>query len=345
MKRLLERQYDVICAENGQAAFEALETEDFDAVVLDIMMPGINGLQVLEAIRQQADFQLLPVILVSALSDSQTIAEGFRLGANDYITRPIDIRVTLARINAQVELYQLRMERERSQRELENAQQIRTRLFRVASHDLKNPLANVRMAEYLLRENARLDPGARRMIDAMTYSLDAMQEVIEDFLSAAVLQGGRVDLSLRPVEVEQVVCNVALQYSMSAAKKDITLRMDDLRGRVLADPHRLTQIVGNLLSNAIKYSPPGSMVGLWLDDMGGRLRLNLLDQGPGVPPEERDRLFTEFGKLSPRPTGQESSTGLGLWIVRSLAELMGGSVGCEFPADGGSIFWVELPAA
>ncbi|NJL57929.1 ATP-binding protein, partial [bacterium] len=73
------------------------------------------------------------------------------------------------------------------------------------------------------------------------------------------------------------------------------------------------------------------------------LRINVADQGPGIPPKERHLLFTEFGKLTPRPTGQESSTGLGLWIVKSLVELMNGSVGVECPPDGGSIFWVELP--
>jgi signal transduction histidine kinase len=99
-----------------------------------------------------------------------------------------------------------------------------------------------------------------------------------------------------------------------------------------------------LLSNAIKYSPFETTVTIWAEQVGGQIRLNVADQGPGIPPAERARLFQEFSKLSPRPTGGESSTGLGLWISKQLIEMQHGKIGVDCPADGGSVFWIQLPA-
>jgi signal transduction histidine kinase len=123
------------------------------------------------------------------------------------------------------------------------------------------------------------------------------------------------------------------------------VRITASEGTMLADPRRLGQAVSNLLSNAIKYSPPGSEVTLSAAPQGSRVRLSVQDEGPGIPAAERSRLFRPFGKTSVRPTGGESSTGLGLWIVRQLVTLQDGCAGTEFPPDGGAIFWLELPAS
>ena len=115
-------------------------------------------------------------------------------------------------------------------------------------------------------------------------------------------------------------------------------------GMISADRERVTQVLNNLISNAIKYSPRGSTVTLWTELQAHSVRICVSDQGPGIPAEERGRLFTQFGKLSTRPTEGENSTGLGLWIVKHLVTLLNGQVGVECPPEGGSIFWIELPA-
>jgi len=107
---------------------------------------------------------------------------------------------------------------------------------------------------------------------------------------------------------------------------------------------RLHQIISNLVSNAVKYSPEGRVVTVSAELHNGNVRINVADEGPGIPEAERENLFEPFGKLSTKPTGGESSSGLGLWIVRELVALHHGKLGVESPADGGSIFWVELPA-
>jgi signal transduction histidine kinase len=134
------------------------------------------------------------------------------------------------------------------------------------------------------------------------------------------------------------------QYALTASEKGIALDSLPTDARVCADIERLSQALANLVSNALKYSPPGATVTLWAENVYDRVRVCVADQGPGIPAGERNRLFTQFGKLSTRPTKGESSTGLGLWIVKHLIQLQNGTVGVECPAEGGSIFWVELPA-
>lgn len=341
LQRVIERRYDASTASNGYDALRLLETEDFDAVVLDVMMPGMDGLATLEAIRRRT--QTLPVLLVSALIDTSNVVTGLKMGANDYITKPLDTNVTLARLDTQIKLKRAQEERDAAIRRAEAAENMHNRLFRVATHDLKNPLANIRMAEYVLRESVAGDPVAAQMMDTVTASLDAMQEVIDDFMNVIVLQSGQIEITVKPVSVERAVYRTLLQYNVNAEKKNITIQADNITGDVMADESRLGQIVANLVSNAVKYSPHNSCVRLHTLQREGRVRLSISDEGPGIPEDERHLLFTEFGKLSPRPTGQEGSTGLGLWIVKTLADLMGGEVGVDCPPDGGSVFWVELP--
>lgn len=217
----------------------------------------------------------------------------------------------------------------------------RLALIRTFTHDLRKPLGNVRMAEMLLRHFTADHADATRTLDGMLLTIDSMQELLEDFFTAFTLN--EVSLEMEAVSLGRLTVNLGLQFQVSADTKGILLDVAPCDLVVRADHARLAQVVGNLLSNAIKYSPSGTQVRVWCDAYDGLARLNIADEGPGVPVGERHRLFTEFGRLSTRPTGQEASTGLGLWIVRRLIEAMGGSVGATFPAQGGSIFWIQLP--
>ena len=172
-----------------------------------------------------------------------------------------------------------------------------------------------------------------------------MQEIVRDYLDTAALQSSAIDLSVAPVEVNQVLWDVAMQHTVAAQKKGILLTVCDSSGTVIADARRLAQALGNLVSNAIKYSPAGSEVLISSDQSEHGVRIAVRDYGPGIPAAERDLLFREFSKTSSRPTAGETSTGLGLWIVKQLIGLQGGVVGADFPDEGGSNFWIELPTA
>lgn len=345
LQRLLQRTYRVVCAPNGQSALAMLAQMPFDLVLLDIMMPDMSGYEVLQHIRADAASADIPVILISALAEARDISQGLEIGANDYITKPIDPEVTIARVQTQMALKQLQDERKRAISELEAAQEMKDHLTRIASHDLKGPLMNVRMVASLLRKNEATIPNSGRWLDALDASLDTMQTVIEDFLDTASLYSTQLDATLIAVPVSTVVANLIKQYQVHAARKQIKLEVLDCTGHILADPARFAQALGNLISNAIKYSPFNSTVRIWTTYEDQRVYVCVADEGPGIPESERDKLFTQFGKLSTRPTDGEASTGLGLWIVRHVINLQGGETGVECPPEGGSVFWIQMPAA
>lgn len=344
LMHLFERDYKVTSAGSGQEALDKLkDLPDIDLVMLDIMMPNMSGLDVLAEIRDREHTTDLPVILISAMANTRDVVNGLRLGANDYITKPVDVSVVIARVKTQLMVKRLLDERKKTIKELEQAETMRSQLFRIASHDLKTPLSNIRMAEHLLRKTINPTKDTDQMLETIRLTVDSMGNIITNFLDMVELQTGRLELKLKPIEYKEVVYNVLTQYEIAADKKEIKLEMGHIGGWVMADASRLVQVVSNLVSNALKYSPTGKTVKVYTESGGGMGKLFVKDEGPGIPEVERDQLFTEFGKLSTRPTGGESSTGLGLWIVKHLITAQDGTVGFDFPEKGGSVFWVALP--
>ncbi|MBI1258788.1 MAG: response regulator [Chloroflexi bacterium] len=343
LTRLFRAEYETVTVQNGYDALDCIEHEAFDLVLLDIMMPQISGLDVLKAIRENPLTAELPVILISARMDENDIVEGLTIGANDYITKPFRLAELRARVRTQVMLKHLQDERRQTIDELRTAHEMKDRFFRIASHDMKGPLSNLRLVHYLVRKRVDEDPQAMELLNTADANLDNMQNVINEFLDMAALQSGKIDLRMEEVPVEAVLNDVLRQYHLNALKKDIEVATH-IGGVVYADMARFGQALGNLVSNALKYSPRQTTITIWTEMNGERVRLCVSDQGPGIPEDERDRLFTQFGKLSTRPTDGESSTGLGLWIAKHLTTLQGGEIGVESPDEGGSIFWIELPA-
>ncbi|MEM9953925.1 MAG: hybrid sensor histidine kinase/response regulator [Chloroflexota bacterium] len=341
----LKESYIVTLLEEGSRVVDILRNEPFDLVLLDIMLPDVHGLDLLQGIREDHSADDLVVIIMSALDDANTIVDGFEYGANDYIVKPVELSVMFARISTQLRLLELQRERKDYIEHLERGELLRKQLNQIASHDLKNPINNLRIAEGLLREELSKSKNLRLILNTIDVSLDMMEQIVESFLDVVAIQTNSIALKTDYVLMQDVINNALAQYELAADKKNITMMIGSSDGIVLADSGRMAQIAGNLVSNAVKYSPRGSNVHVWSEIIGDVVRLSVADSGKGVPESERHLLFTEFGQLSTRPTGGEGSTGLGLWIVKHLIELQNGIAGVDFPDTGGSIFWIELPLA
>lgn len=327
----LKPRYATHWAHDDTSVPDMMAASSPDAVLLNA-----NRLNALKTIRTQ-DSEI-PVILLTTHTNRHRLEQGLHMGADDYLLQPLDRRLALKRIQLQVETRRKLQAQRARIAELEAAQQEQAQLARIIRHDLQNPLLNLQMAAALLEEH----PNDQTVLTSMQYSLQTMYEMIDEFAEAFAIKSA-LDLQLSSLSAEQLVLNVSQQYLIAATQKDITIDYGDLTGEIYADRKAMQRILANLFSNAVKYSPLGGTINVWTEITNAHLRIYISDQGAGIPAAERDRLFTEFGKLSTRPTAQESSTGLGLWIVKQLAEAQGGTVGADFPADGGSVFWVELP--
>ena len=332
-------------AENGEDALAKLKHHTFDLILLDIMMPIMNGIVALEYIRQDHALDTVPVIMISAMSDTNDIVRALELGANDYLTKPIDMQIAMARVKTQITMKQLMDERKRTMNRMKETRQIRQHFFQIASHDLKGPLNNLRVSHTIL---AQLVPQeynqAHNVLRTMRATIDSMTAVIADFLDSAALQSGEVEIQLACNEVYTLVSQTVNQNMPTALEKRIDLQVGGLVGNIFSDPARTLQILNNLITNAIKYSPQGALVRIWSEYDGTMIRICVADQGPGIPFEERHKLFQPFGRLSNEPTGNESSHGLGLWIAKHLTTLMNGEIDYECPPLGGTIFWIAFPS-
>lgn len=344
LQRVL-RQYEVHTASNGRAALAKIEREPYDLVMLDIMMHELGGIETLQLIRKQYSEIELPVMLVSALSERQTVANGRQMGANDYIVKPFNVEDVLARVNTQIRLKRFADERQQMVVGFQQMVEWQERIMQVASHDLRNPLNNLKMLVNLMKKSFDQDQAALNMLQMMESSIQSMNNIIDEFLDVRIADAvGSVRVDLCETNTFNLITQIVNQYAVAAFNKDIRLHASDIGGIVIADPNRLSQVISNLISNAIKYSPRHSDV--WVETLvqDGIWQLTVTDSGPGIPESERHLLFQPFSKISNKPTAGEASTGLGLWIVRELVHAQNGEIGVHFPPEGGSQFWVQLPA-
>ena len=344
LRQLLQEDFDVsFWDESSEALPELSASSAVKMVIIVGALAEAYGPELLRTIRRLPAVCDLPVLILADAAEPEIVAKAFEAGASDYIARPVDDRVLLASIRARFAQRDLAESYKRRIARLTQSTGMYLKLMRMASHDLKSPLNNIRIAENILRLNAPDRLETAQSLDMIRLMVDNMNEIISNFLDMIELQAGQLHLSLKPVSLNDVIANVISQYSFAAQKKSILLHNRASDGWVLADARRLVQVVGNLVNNAIKYSPYQSEVNIHTASRDGRGIIMVEDHGAGVPEQERHRLFQEYGRLSTRPTGGESSSGLGLWIVKHLMYAQNGSVGAEFPENGGSRFWISLP--
>jgi len=346
--RIFEYDYDLHLASTGEEALEALRLQAYDAVLLDIMLPGMNGFEVLRHIRADAATADLPVIMISARSNESDMLHGLRLGANDYIPKPFSVEIARARVRTQIELKQMNDRHKQLIDELRTAQRMQERFYRIVSHDLKGPLTNIRMAQSILRDILEDDPTINEILDSVDVTVQDMQEMIRLYLDAASLQAGKLQTHLVSLDVRDELHAAAERLAFVAEKKGVRIEIAPLDHPqiVIADARLLGQVLGNLISNALKFSPDGGVVRLWTEGDAASIVLCVSDQGPGIPDSERQYLFQMFRQLSTRAEGgSDNGHGLGLWIVRQLVEMMNGQVAHRHHPEGGSVFMVALPCA
>jgi two-component system sensor histidine kinase/response regulator len=341
LPEFFEPDYALVFAEVGGDALEALRQQTIDLILLDVTMP--DSFDILRDIRASEAGTTTRVVMISTPEDNDSIVRGLQLGATDYITKPLDVHVARARVSTQMALQHAEDERQQTISHLKFTQEMQENFARIVSHDLKGPLTNIRMAQFMLRDILRDNPEASNILDNMDVTLNGMIDMIRVFLDAMDAQ--QLEPTLEAVEVHDLVVEIFEQYRLSAERKQIQLSMRGCDRQVTGDQRLLRQVLNNLVSNAVKFSPADTQTSVWTETKDGMVRICVADGGPGIPAEEHDQLFSMFSKLSPRPTGGETSTGLGLWIVKELTELQKGRVGVDQPATGGSLFWIELPSA
>jgi signal transduction histidine kinase len=334
--RLARQGYDVTVAEHGPAALAALDERSFDLVLLDIMMPGMSGIEVLTEIRRRYSMLNLPIIMVTANDLEETLIEALEKGANDYLLKPISLPVTLARIKAQLSLKFLSA--------------LKDEFVRFASHDLKKPLMLLRDVTDELSRCVQAPADAPKcdlaeLTGMLVNTTDSMQGVIEGFLQASSTQIDGVHARRSLVDMNQVVMKT-IQYNEHYAQRKgirLTAALSDEPLMVFGDTFQISQVVDNLVGNAIKFSASGNDTVVSTAVLDGHVIVEVSDTGPGIKPDEMGKLFVKGAQLSNAPTGNETSSGVGLALCKQLVELHSGEIGARNNATRGTTFWFRIP--
>jgi signal transduction histidine kinase len=338
-RRLRRQGYEVCCAPGGPEALEVLAGRRFDLVLLDIMMPGMNGLEVLQSLRRTDSLTDLPVIMVTARVESAAVVEALELGANDYLTKPLDLPVVLARIRTQLAL-------KRAEEALRQADRRKSEFLAVLGHELRNPLAPLRNALQLLRLQRGGDVEVERLAGVMDRQVDHLVRLVDDLLDVTRISRGKIELRTELLELATVLerCLERARPHLDGRQHTLEVSLPEQPLPLEADPARLEQVFTNLLINAGKYTPPGGHVRLSAAREGGRAVVRVRDDGIGIRPDMLGRVFDLFQQADRVPGGAADGLGLGLALVRGLVALHGGEVSASSGGPGaGSEFVVSLP--
>lgn len=377
-RRFQRRGFEVVEADSGARALELVAGEAFDAVLLDVMMPDMNGLEVLRRIRQRHSETELPVIMVTGRVESKDIVDALTAGANDYITKPVDFAVALLRVSTQVarrraeeQARLANLELSRANEHLERRIAERTAELRAAnaqltvaieearaankakdefliivSHELRTPLNGMVAMGQMLTQTP-LSDHQRKMADIINESAGQLHEVIADLLDMLALISGSMRLELRRASPGELVRTIAAGARDKAARKGLDLHLEitpEAETEATIDPERLAQVLAKLVDNAVKFTDSGK-VRVAAARGPDQLTFEVRDTGPGFDAETAAKLFKPFVQADGSLSRRHGGLGLGLAICRGLVELMSGTVEAQAEPGAGATFRIALPLA
>jgi signal transduction histidine kinase len=338
---LTERGYKVRAVRNGARALEAVQANPPDLILLDIMMPGMNGYEVCERLKADEQTSDIPIVFLSALGAAEDKVKAFTVGGVDYITKPFRVEEVLARVETHMALRNLQRSLQQKVAELDA-------FAHTIAHDLKNTLNNIWwpaeiLGEFAVEGDAGSDviiPKAELQwaIQQIRRSTQKMNSVIESLLLLA--RARKQDVEIVPLDMAAIMHDV--QHRLAGVIQEYQAEITWPENWIAAkgyDPW-VEQVWTNYISNAIKYGgrPPRVEVGI-TDQGDGTVRFWVRDNGPGLSLEEQTRLFTPFERLH---QDRAEGHGLGLSIVQHIVEKLGGQVGVESQKGQGSVFWFTL---
>ncbi len=375
---LLNQGYDLALASNGAEALEMAEALNPDVILLDVMMPEMDGFEVCRRLRAMPELAEVPVIMVTALEDPESRLEAIEAGADDFITKPFDRVELRARIQAITRLNRYRKllvertrrkeaEDEARRREhevvlLQKVKRFQDEFISNASHELRTPLSTITLLSGNLDTlYDRLDETRRRkMIQDIRKQTRILNELVEGVLDISRLDQGRVSTERQKADLARLARDeVERQLPLAQEKSQLLLVPGTEPLPVWGNKQQLQQIIRNLLSNAIKYAPTNGQIrcegqiydlnhpldSTWPDSeklaAGGWVALRVVDTGPGIAPEHINKLFDRFYRVQPQST--IPGTGLGLSIVKELVALHQGQIAVASDPGVATTFAIYLP--
>jgi signal transduction histidine kinase len=358
---LLMYKFNVLIAQDGQTALDLIENgERPDLIMLDIMMPGMDGFEVCKRLKENEAVKDVSVIFLSVLSEASDRLRGFDIGAVDYIDKPFQKEEVLARVIAQLTIrkQQMDLKREIKERtlaekqlqryteELKELNASKDKFFSIIAHDLKSPFtALLGFADYL---NTHLDDLKKEEVKECSTNIyksaQGVFNLLENLLHWSSIQTGRMDFIPLKFNLNKLIDETFVLYQVNAFKKKIKLLNNTpVSGEVFADRKMIETVLRNLISNAIKFTPSGGEVIINSQLNNGQIEISVIDTGVGISPEQMTALFKIDEHQNGTGTDKEMGSGIGLILCREFVNKNNGKIWVTSKRGEGSTFIFSLP--
>ncbi len=364
---LSPQPYQLHYVSDGQQLLDRIDTFEPDLILLDVMMPGIDGIEVCRQLKQNSQWEGVPVLMVTALNSKEDLAQCLNAGADDFLSKPVSFIELTARVKSLLRTRQQYLQLVRRTQELSQVNQtlrlaeaeiikalegeralneLKSRFVSMTSHEFRTPLGVIASSAGILQDYGdRISPTQRQKhLKRIQSSVDHMTRLLEDVLTLSRVEAGKLSLQTQAIALKELLQTTIEDLNLLELTPRIKLSIDDSVPDVLElDARLLRQVLDNLLANALKYSDSDTLVYLTATYDQGHLCLTVRDQGIGIAPADQAHLFESFHR------GENVSnipgTGLGLAIVKKLIDLSGGAIECHSQLNQGTTFRVTLPMA
>ena len=343
---LTNEKFQVCTAANGNQCIEQTKKEKPDLILLDVMMPDISGFDTAVILKKDPETRDVPIIFLTALNSPSDLVKGFQVGANDFLTKPFNKEELVMRVMHQIELVAAKRTIVRQNEELKRTIQNRDKMYSVIAHDLRSPMASIRMVLNLLVNVVPRDTVGEEifgLLDKANRESEETHDLLDNLLKWTKSQTGRLNVVTQDLDLNDIVPGVVDIFRMIAEMKGITLTYQSVQEHLIVrgDNDMLKTILRNFLSNAVKFTPAGQSIEVSCCEEGDFARVSVRDHGVGIAPERVETIFkngeTTYG------TGGEEGSGLGLQLCQDFARKNGGDVKVVSTLGEGSTFSFTVP--
>lgn len=335
---LKERGYRVRPVTDGEEALQTAQRVPPDLILLDVTMPGMNGYELCQRMKANPILKDIPVIFISALTETIDKVRAFRAGAVDYMTKPFQIDEVNARVQTHLELRRQKRALQESYDQLKKLDLLKDNLMNMIVHDMRSPLTGVVLTLDLIKDD--LPPSVAALFKSAQDNAAMLIEMVNQLLDISRLEANKMPLNKAECELLPLCQKVIDSMSSLAGKRRLSFLTKETL-TVLCDAELVRRVVSNLIGNAIKFTSKTGEIGVSIIRDSSKARVLITDNGLGIPPEYHQKIFEKFGQVESQ--NKKLGTGLGLTFCKLAVEAHGGGIGVKSQLGAGSTFWFELP--
>ena len=347
LKILLSNEKFQVCTANcGNMCIEQAKKEKPDLILLDVMMPDINGFDTAVILKKDPETQDIPIIFLTALNNPSDLVHGFQVGANDFLTKPFNKEELVMRVMHQIQLVAAKRIIVRQNEELRRTISNRDKMYSVIAHDLRSPMASIRMVLNLAVNVVSPETVGEEifgLLDKANRESEETHDLLDNLLKWTKSQTGRLNVVYQDIDLDDIIPGAVDIFMMIAEMKKIDLKYIPAEEKltVHGDNDMIKTIIRNFLSNAIKFTPEGKGIEVFYKREGDFARISVRDHGVGIAADRVESIFhkgeTTYG------TGGEEGSGLGLQLCQDFARKNGGDAYVESVEGEGSTFSFTIP--